>query len=102
GWIIQQLTKLAVNKVVPADVYVFLDSGGFFVRRYDPRSLFRGEQVPLFREQGAPLVGPHNTRWHQIGASVLGLEQQPLYDTSYVANLVFFKRDNLIQMQQHI
>jgi hypothetical protein len=99
---VQQLTKLAVSNAVDADVYIFLDSGAFFVRKYNPYSLLQGTRVPLFREQGPQLRGPHNTRWHQGAASVLGLSAKDSYDTSYVANLVFWKRDNLKRMQQHI
>lgn len=102
GWILQQLAKLSVNYAVDADVYVFLDSGAFFVRGYDPRSTLHGVDVPLFREQKSEVRLAWNTRWHQIAAGLLGLAPRASYDTSYVGNLIYWRRDNLVRMQQHI
>jgi hypothetical protein len=103
GWILQQLTKLSVNLAVPADVYIFLDSGAFFVSPYDPSELLQGTAVPLLREQKAELASvPWNVRWHQVAAKLLGLPVQNTYDTGYIGNLVFWRRENLTKLQQHV
>ncbi len=102
GWIVQQLTKLSVNFAVPSDVFVFLDSGAFFVQPYDPRERLRGDRAPLFREEGPANRTAFNTRWHRIAAGLLGLEKKNDYTTSYVGNLVYWRRDNLVRLQRHI
>lgn len=102
GWIVQQLTKLAVSQASDADVFIFLDSGAFFVRPYDPASLLRNGTVPLFREEGPQFETPHNQRWHRDAARLLGLRTRERYRTSYVANLVFWRRENLIMLQRHL
>jgi hypothetical protein len=102
GWIIQQLTKLSVNLVVPADVYVFMDSGAFFVRHYDPRSLMVDGRVPLFRQQNEEIRKLATVGWHQRSARLLGLTEKKSYDTSYVGNLVYWRRDNLTKLQRRI
>ena len=102
GWMVQQLAKLSVNRAVPADVYVFLDSGAFFVRDFDPRATMKDGKVPLFREQKEEVRVPWNTRWHQISARMLGLPEQSSYDTSYVGNLVYWRKANLDALQRRI
>ena len=102
GWILQQLAKLSVNQAVPADVYVYLDSGAFFVNDYDPRATMQNGKVPLFREQKEEVRVPWNTRWHQVSARLLGLPVESSYNTSYVGNLVYWKRENLDKMQAQI
>ena len=102
GWIVQQLAKLSVNLAVSADVFVFLDSGAFFVMPYDPRATARDGKVQLFREEGDANRSAYNTRWHHISADILGIEKQRDYTTSYVANLVYFRRDNLERLQRRI
>jgi hypothetical protein len=103
GWVIQQLTKLSVNKVVHEDVYLFLDSGAMFVRPFDPASMVKDGKVPLFREQKEEVRLDWNTRWHQVAADLLGLPVQSSYDTNFEGNNpIYWRRDNLTRLQNHI
>jgi len=103
GWILQQLAKLSVNRVVDSDVYIFLDSGAFFVRPYDPHELLQEGMVPLLREEKDEMtLVPWNVRWHQVAAKLLGLPILPSYRTGYVGNLVYWRRENLEQLQRHV
>ena len=103
GWIVQQLVKLSVNTVVPADNYVFLDSGAMFVRDYDPASTIQDDKIPFFREQKEEVRLSWNTRWHQVAARLLGLPVQQSYDTNYEGNNpIYWRRENLTRLQRHI
>jgi hypothetical protein len=102
NWILQQIVKLSVAKFVPADVLVFVDSDVFFVRPYDPRSLLRGDKVPLFREYGEELRCDFNRRWHRVGAKLFGLPPQDDYLTSYVGNIITWKAENVRLLHDHI
>lgn len=103
GWVLQQLTKLSVDLAVDADVYVFLDSGAFFVRPYDPYDLVQGGKVPLLREDKPEWSKvPWNIRWHQVSAQLLGLSVRDYYQTGYVGNLVYWRREHLSQLHARI
>lgn len=102
GWLIQQLVKLAVDGIVDADAYVFVDSGCVFVRPFDPSFYVRDGKVLLFREQGPQFRVETNRKWHKIAADVLGLPVQKEYDTSYVGSLVSFSRRNIVKFHEHI
>jgi len=93
---------LSVNRAVPADVYLFLDSDTFFVHDYDPYASIKDGKVPLFRQQKEEVRVPWNTRWHQVAARLLGLPVHESYNTSYVGNAIYWKRENLSRMQAQV
>ncbi len=103
GWIVQQITKLSVNRVCSADVYQFVDSDTFFVRPYDPRNDVRGEQVPLFREVMPRDDVALNTDWHNVSASLLGFDLGGRKaTTNYVTQLVTWRQKNLTSLLKAI
>ena len=102
GWIVQQLVKLFMNEVADEDVFVFVDSGAFFVRPYDPRSTVRGADVPLFCEHHEYFRSEPTKSWHRAGARLLGIRPLPGNDAGYVKTLVTWRRDNLAKMHEHI
>jgi hypothetical protein len=103
GWIVQQLTKLLIHEVAREDVLVFVDSGVFFVRSWDPRDRLRGSLVPLFRERGEFFRRSRATqRWHRTAARMLGVKPSSGYDVGYVNPLVTWRRDNLVMLHRHI
>jgi uncharacterized protein DUF6492 len=102
GWIVQQLTKLLVSEVASEDVFVFVDSGCFFVRPFDPRSMVKGDQSRLFRETGEYFKNDVVHRWHSISAKLLGIRPQKVYDVGYVTQLVSWRRDNLVRLHEHL
>jgi hypothetical protein len=103
GWIVQQLAKLLIHEIASEDVIVFVDSGVFFVRPWDPRDTLRGVLVPLFRERGEFFRNSRATqRWQRIAARMLGLKPSPDYDLGYVNPLVTWRRDNLVMLHRHI
>jgi hypothetical protein len=102
GWIVQQLVKLAVDRVLDSDVYVFVDSDTFLLRAFDPWQAQRPAGVPLFREQGEALLSAMNTRWHTVAAERLGLRVSPPHDVNYVTQLVTWRRDALIALHARL
>jgi len=102
GWIVQQLTKLFIHEVADEDVFLFVDSGAFFVRPFDPRAAVDGDLVPLFRESGDFFRRPSVRRWHRVTCRLLGLRPERDYDVNYVKTLVTWRRDNLRRMHEHV
>jgi hypothetical protein len=103
GWIVQQLAKLFVHEAAEEDVFLFVDSGAFFVRPYDPLEVLRGESVPLFREQNEFFRrSAAHQRWHRVSSRLLGIRPVPGFDVGYIKTLVSWRRDNLVRLHAHI
>jgi hypothetical protein len=103
GWIVQQLTKLYVNEVADEDVYIFVDSGCFFVKPFDPRTTMEKDgQVRLFRESGEYFRNKVTYRWHGVSTKLLGIRPESDYDVGYVTQLITWRRDNLLMLQKHL
>lgn len=102
GWIVQQLVKLSVDRLIDTDVYVFVDSDTFLLRAFDPRLAQGPAGVPLFREQGHALLSEMNTRWHALAAERLGLALTPPFDVNYVTQLVTWRRDALVALHARL
>jgi hypothetical protein len=102
NWMLQQIVKLSVAKVVPADVLVFVDSDVFFIRPYDPLTGRKDGQLPLYREYGEQVISDFNTRWHNVGAGLFGLPKQREALTSYVSNIILWRTPNVHLMHDHI
>ncbi len=103
GWIVQQLTKLFVHEVAEEEVLLFIDSGAFFVRPYNPRSILRAQLVPLFRESDDFFRNSEtHQRWHRTAARLLGLRPVRRFDVGYIKTLVSWRRDNLLRLHEHI
>jgi hypothetical protein len=102
NWMLQQMVKLATPAVVHADVLLFTDSDCFFVRPFDPRTFVQGGNVPLFREYSEDVNKDFNTRWKQIAAGLLALPGEVDRKTSYVGNLVPWRRENVLALHRHL
>ena len=103
GWIVQQVAKLFVHEVADEDVFLFVDSGAFFVRAYDPTASVRGSRVPLFREQNEFFRrSAAHQRWHKRASGLLGIRPVEGFDVGYIKTLVSWRRDNLVRLHAHI
>lgn len=101
NWILQQLVKLSVSDFIDAESYVFVDSDVAFVRPFDVSSLETEGLLRLFRVPGAANQPTHRP-WHRTSASLLGLPSTDYFGSTYIGNLITWRRDNLQKMHRHI
>ena len=97
NWILQQMVKLSVGATIDADAYVFVDSDVTFVRPFDAATLQNGELTRLFRVPGAANL-PGHRRWHRSAAKLLGLPPRDYFGSTYIGNLVTWRRDHLQEL----
>jgi Family of unknown function (DUF6492) len=102
NWILQQIVKLSVPNVVKEDVLLYADSDMFFIAPFDPRSFERDGKVPLLLETGQRGLIPGNDEWQQICSRLLGLPVEAQYDTNYVGQLIWWRRENAIKTVNHV
>jgi hypothetical protein len=96
NWILQQIVKLSAPQLVKEDVLLFADSDMFFIAPFDPRIYERDDRVPLFLETGQRGLIPNNDAWQATCSRLLGLEVEPEYDTNYIGQLIWWRRQNAL------
>ncbi len=102
NWILQQIVKLSVPAVVTQDVLLYADSDMFFVEPYDPRSFERDGKVPLFLETGQRGLIEDNDRWQGVASRLLGLPAEADCDTNYINQLIYWRRQNVLDMLRRV
>jgi hypothetical protein len=100
GWMMQQVTKLCADLVTDRDNIMFVDSDIEFIRALQFERLLKGDALRLHRKPGHKNEGVH-LKWHHASAQLLGLEPR-YFGSDYIGPLVTWKRDNLVQLKQHI
>ena len=101
NWILQQLVKLSVGEFLDEPNYVFIDSDVTFIRPFEMRTLSPGGQLRLFRVPGVANKMPHRS-WHRTASQLLGLPATDYFGSTYIGNLVTWRRDNLRAMYERI
>lgn len=96
----QQLVKLSANHATDADLLMFADSDLQFVRPFGPKQVYRDGELRLHRIPGAKQQGRHLT-WHHRACDLLGLERR-YAGADYVGQLITWRRDHLLGLQNHI
>ena len=83
---------------------MLVDSDCLFTAAFDPRSLLKNGRVPLFREEKDWYCTDRNTQtWHRDGGRILGLARPVVPNpTGYVGPHVFWRRDVLVVLDQHL
>ncbi len=104
GWIVQQVTKLAVTEICDAAAFVYADSDLVFVRPWDVQTLWKGEDVRLFRDErrGEMLDSKRYKNWYNQAARYCGIANQKELTGSYIAQLNSLRRDRLIELQKRV
>ncbi|VEP15496.1 conserved hypothetical protein [Hyella patelloides LEGE 07179] len=110
NWVVQQVVKLEIVNHISEDVLIFVDSDVTFVRAFDLEQFFRNGKVRLFRESIFPsslFNLDTQLQWRDSAGALLGLssfqevnQENPFI--GYVGNLITWKRDNVLQLHQHI
>ena len=101
SWIVQQLMKLSVASQINADVFCFVDSDVAFVRPTGLDAFVSDRGVRLFRRPGHANMPTHQ-RWHRSSARLLGLEERDYFGSDFIGNMITWRRDTLLAMQQRI
>lgn len=102
NWILQQIVKLSVPRVVHESTLFYVDSDVFFVDRFDPAALVKDGKMPLFCETGQAGLVAHNDPWHQVGAKLLGLPVERTYDTNFIGNIICWRRRTALALTDHV
>jgi hypothetical protein len=102
NWILQQIVKLSVPRVVSEQTLFYVDSDVFFVDRFDPRSLLRDGKAPLFHETIPRGLIPYNDRWHAVASELLGVPAEASYDTNFIGNIICWRRSTALALTAHV
>jgi hypothetical protein len=103
GWLIQQIVKLAAAQYVEQEVLIFVDSDVAFIDFFDIHTLINKDKVRLFRvEFSTDMDDELGRKWKNTAKKLLGLPFQNSYYDYYVAQIVTWRRDNLIQLYKLI
>lgn len=105
----QQVAKLGIAEHLNTDVIVFADSDVSFVRPFDAGSLIRessnGEpQVRLYRDERKPHFYQNRRyrNWYRFAARSLGLDNPDALSGAYIAQMVSWDRQTVLDMHRHI
>ena len=101
NWVFQQLVKLSVANYLDCENYVFVDSDVVFVKPFSVNELSPAGKLRLFRVPGAAREPTHYP-WHRTAARLLGLPATEYFGSTYIGNLITWRRDNLKAMYRRI
>lgn len=107
GWHVQQLRRIAIASHVPQDGLLYCDSDMLFVKPFSTQSLWRGNDLRLYRKDNGisdALAdgGQLHKDWSQHGARLNGLAPVKFPTHDYINNLVSWRRDLVTDMCAHI
>lgn len=101
NWILQQLVKLSVAEFLDEPNIVFTDSDVVFIRPFYVNDLSPGGSLRLFRVPGAANQMPHNL-WHETSARLLGLPSSKYFGSTYIGNMITWRRENVRALYRRI
>jgi hypothetical protein len=103
GWIIQQLTKLAICEQIEERLVVLADSDLVFVRPVTAELVAPGGRVRIYRKENGVDDGlPRHVRWHEVARQALGMPpaRPPFHD--YVSSLNVWDRDVVLRALRRV
>ena len=101
NWVLQQVVKLSASMFLDEEAFVFIDSDVAFFRPFAVDMLERGGRLRLFRVPGAARL-PTHVRWHRSAARLLVLPPTDYFGSTYIGNLISWRRDVLSQLHRRI
>lgn len=96
NWILQQIVKLSVPEHITEDILLYADSDMFFISQFDPSSFERHEAVPLFAEPVPRGLIPAQEQWQVVCSKLLGITPLESFETNYVSQLIWWRRQNAL------
>jgi Family of unknown function (DUF6492) len=98
GWIMQQIRKIAVSRAVSEENLIFCDSDMAFIRPFDENALLVNGSLGLL---DVDFENAETREWTRIARRLLGLSDSETV-RGHVGQLICWKRDVLIAMQERI
>jgi len=104
GWHVQQFRRIAIAAHTDEDAFFYIDSDVAFLKPFDCASVWRGDDLRLFRRNGdllRPVPGDQRI-WSERAGQVLGLVPVGPAGHDYIGTLIAWRRDALLTMCDHI
>lgn len=100
GWHVQQLRRMAIARVTSDEAYLYCDSDVAFLRPFDCASLWRRGRLRLFRGDNALAGGGVSDQdiWYKNAGTLLGIARPPPQRHDYIATLIAWRRDTMLDM----
>ena len=107
GWHVQQLRRIAIAEHVAHEGLLYCDSDMLFIKSFSTASLWRDRDLRLYRnsngiDKDLPDGGRRHHDWTSHAATLLGLPAPDFPAHDYINNLVSWRRDRVLEMQQKI
>jgi hypothetical protein len=104
GWHAQQLRRIAIADKITDDALFYCDSDVAFLKPFDCGSLWRGDDLRLFRRDDELLgkLPGDQQLWADNAAMLLGIKDAPLLPHGYVGTLIAWRRDCVRDMCRRI
>jgi Family of unknown function (DUF6492) len=104
GWHAQQLRRIAIGEKIGEDALFYCDSDVAFLKPFDCASLWRDDDLRLFRRDNELLdkVPGDQHLWADNAAMLLGIKDAPLPPHGYVGTLIAWRRDRVLGMCRRI
>lgn len=99
NWVLQQLVKLSMSKVVETDVMIYADSDVTFVRPFGVERFMHDGRLRLNR---APYTSDQHACWLRVAADLLGTDPAAVPPVNFVGSLIMWRRENLQRLHRHI
>lgn len=105
GWHVQQLRRIAIAAHLSEDGLFTADSDTTFLKPFDCGAIWRGEDLRLFRRDGA-LTRPVESGqklWSEKAGKLLGIAAPVVSPHDYVATMgIAWRRDTAVSLCRHI
>ncbi|MDB4151070.1 DUF6492 family protein [Pseudomonadales bacterium] len=100
GWILQQVTKLAITQAVAEEACCFADSDTRFVRPFAAQDLWQGDSLKFFRDERKQhfYESKRYQNWYGFAAKQFGLGDEQQLDGAYIAQLTAMRKDCVAEM----
>jgi hypothetical protein len=104
GWHAQQLRRMAVAEKLSEEAFFYCDSDVAFLRPFDCSTLWRGDNLRLFRrdnELKGKVPGDQHI-WAANAGKLLGIPEDQITPHGYVGTLIAWRRDRMLGMCRRI
>ena len=99
GWMMQQMRKIAVADALSCQNLVFCDSDMAFIRSFGLPDLMVDGELGLL---DVPYQDKESRRWTRDARHLLGLSKDTGETRGHVGQMICWRRDNVLAMQQRI